>query len=120
MNEVRATTGPAAVSAHGPARDGRVIEAAADFEALLIAQMLRSTRSASSLTSLDGEDGGSSDAVMEFAEQQLSECLSSAGGLGLATLVTQGLSATPTESQASAEAPQNAQLTGSRSTSTLP
>jgi Rod binding domain-containing protein len=67
--------------------------AASEFEGLLIAQMLRSSRSAASLTSLNGEDSGSSDAVMDFAEQQMSGALASAGGLGLATLVTDGLAA---------------------------
>jgi Rod binding domain-containing protein len=74
-----------------PARPELVRQAASEFEALLIAQMLRSARSASSLTSLDGEDSGSKDAVTEFAEQQLSDTLASAGGLGLANLVATGL-----------------------------
>jgi Rod binding domain-containing protein len=91
MSGVNAATRVAGSIEPPAAQREKVKDAASDFEALLIAQMLRSARSAASLTSLDGESG-SSDAVIDFAEQQLSEALASAGGLGLATLVTEGLS----------------------------
>jgi Rod binding domain-containing protein len=93
MTNVSAT-GPAPSSPSGATRaamPSKTRDAAADFEALLIAQMLRSARSSSSLASLDGEASGSDDAITDLAEQQLSNSLASAGGLGLATLVADGL-----------------------------
>ena len=91
MSDVNAVAGlrmPAVTRSETPSK---AKEAAADFEALLIAQMLRSARSSSSMTSLDGEASASDDAITDLAEQQLSSTLSSAGGLGLATIVSQGL-----------------------------
>ncbi|HET8549350.1 MAG TPA: hypothetical protein VFL57_15160 [Bryobacteraceae bacterium] len=100
VNPVSLPPFPCRTAAGGEA--ARTKQAAADFEALLIAQMLRSARSASSLTSLDGEESGSSDAVMEFAEQELSSTLSSAGGLGLAALIADGLRETGGSAEPSA------------------
>lgn len=73
----------------------KIASAASDFEALLLTQMMKSAREAASVTSLDGEDGGSCDAVMDYAEQQFGAILARAGGLGIAKLVTLGL--TPTD-----------------------
>jgi flagellar protein FlgJ len=72
---------------------------AAEFESLLVAQMLRSFREAS-----EGEGSGSTEdqagAIMtELAEQQLARVLASQGGLGLADLVVQGLSHESTDSE---------------------
>lgn len=59
-------------------------EAAQQFEALLIAQMLRAAR--------DGDGAGeASDTLTEFAEQKLAESLCVSGGLGLARLIEDGL-----------------------------
>lgn len=83
----------------------RVKQAASEFEALLLSQMMKAAREGSSLSSLDGSDdspgGSSTDSVMEYAEQQFGSVLASAGGLGLARLVMTGLEskrATGTES----------------------
>ena len=68
-------------------------DAAQQFEALLIGQMLRSAREAGSEEGWMGTGQDSSGtSVMEFAEQQFAQVLASGGGLGLATLVTEGLS----------------------------
>ena len=68
----------------------KLAKAATDFEALLLSQMLRSAREAST-TTLDGSDSGSDDSVMDFAEQQLGTLMASAGGLGLGKLAVSGL-----------------------------
>jgi Rod binding domain-containing protein len=91
MNELNPTALGSHLGTTPSVTPSKTREAAADFEALLIAQMLRSARSSSSLTSLDGESSGSDDAITDLAEQQLSSTLASAGGLGLATLIAQGL-----------------------------
>ena len=62
-------------------------DAAQQFEALLLSQMLKSVR----------EDGGgwmgspSTDSMSEYAEQQLATAMSKAGGLGLADVIAAGL-----------------------------
>ena len=59
--------------------------AAKQFEALMIAQMLRTARE-------DTEDGDSSSSTMlDVADQQFSQVLANNGGLGLAKLIVKGL-----------------------------
>jgi Rod binding domain-containing protein len=63
----------------------KVEGAAKQFEALMIAQMLRTARE-------DTEDGDSSSSTMlDVADQQFSQVLANNGGLGLATLIVKGL-----------------------------
>ena len=62
-------------------------ESAQQFEALLIAQMMRSMRESSSGWLGTGDDSTASPA-MEMAEEQFAQAMSSKGGLGLATMVT--------------------------------
>lgn len=73
-----------------PARNER--EAAEQFEALLIGQLLRAARESSGSGGWlgTGEDH-SSESIAEYAEQQVAGLLSSSGGLGLARLIEQGL-----------------------------
>jgi len=69
-----------------------VAHAASQFEALLIGQLLKSAREAGgeSWMGTDASDADSS--LMEMSEQQLASTLASSGGLGLATMVKDGLS----------------------------
>ncbi len=63
----------------------KVEGAAKQFEALMIAQMLRTARE-------DTEDGNSSSSTMlDVADQQFSQVLANNGGLGLAKLVVKGI-----------------------------
>jgi Rod binding domain-containing protein len=63
----------------------KVEGAAKQFEALMIAQMLRTARE-------NTEDGESSSSTMlDIADQQFSQVLSNNGGLGLAKMIVQGL-----------------------------
>jgi flagellar protein FlgJ len=64
-------------------------DAAQQFEALLIGQLLRSARESGGGW-LGGEDLAS-DSATEFAEQQLAILLAKQGGLGLAALIRHGL-----------------------------
>ena len=74
-----------------PAPNGqpaKIRDAAQQFEALLLGQILRSAR----------ENGGGwlasgspTDSLTEFAEQHLASLLAQQGGLGLAGLISQGL-----------------------------
>jgi Rod binding domain-containing protein len=59
--------------------------AAKQFEALMIAQMLRTARE-------NREDGDSSSSTMlDVADQQFSQVLANNGGLGVAKLIVKGL-----------------------------
>jgi peptidoglycan hydrolase FlgJ len=60
----------------------KVRDAAQQFEALLLGQILRGAR----------EGGGSSsDCALEYAEQQFATVMARSGGLGLASLIVKGL-----------------------------
>jgi Rod binding domain-containing protein len=68
----------------------KILDAAQQFEALLLSQMLRSIRE-SGKGWLGGDDNTTSDTATEFAEQQFAMVLAHQGGLGLANLIAQGL-----------------------------
>jgi Rod binding domain-containing protein len=75
---------------------GKLAEAARDFEALLVSELLRAAR-AGSAGWLGGEDAAS-DSALGLAEQQLARAIVGGGGLGIARLVAQGLEAAATRS----------------------
>ena len=62
----------------------KVRDAACQFEALLIGQILHSAREGSS-------EDPASDCATDFAEQQLAITMAKAGGLGIADLIARGL-----------------------------
>ena len=84
--------------AGGPAKKtddpARVRDAAQQFEALLIGQILRSVRERGEGW-LGSGDGSSSDCATEYAEQQFAATLAKQGGLGLADLISKGLRRDP-------------------------
>ena len=64
---------------------------AAEFESLLLTQILKSMRESSSGGWLgEGEEKGDS-VMVEFAEQEFARAMASQGGLGLSDLVRLGL-----------------------------
>ena len=85
MTDALSAVTPASMAAAAPPQT-KVEGAAKQFEALMIAQMLRTARE-------DTEDGNSSSSTMlDVADQQFSQVLANNGGLGLAKLVVKGLS----------------------------
>jgi Rod binding domain-containing protein len=75
----------APISSAMPGQTAKVQSAAKQFEALMIAQMLRTARE-------NTEDQDSSGSTMiDMADQQFSQVLANNGGLGLASLVVKGL-----------------------------
>lgn len=92
MVEPISRAGPEAVDpSTRPARDaGKIRDAARQFEALLIGQMLKSMRDSEGGWLGTGDDEASSSA-MEYAQEMFAQSLSSNGGLGLANLVAAGL-----------------------------
>jgi len=85
-------TGPSLPGAGAAAKDdpAKVREAAQQFEALLIGQILRGAR-AGGQGWLSAGDDASGDCATDFAEQQLALQLAKQGGLGLAPLIAEGL-----------------------------
>ena len=67
-----------------PAENPRAVkESAEQFEAMLIAQLLKAAR--------DESGGGDTESIREMAEQQLGAVMAKSGGLGLGALIAQGL-----------------------------
>jgi len=72
----------------------KVKQAATQFEALLIAQMLKSMRAASSDGWLGTGDDQAGMTMMELGEESLAQMMAQQGGLGLASMVARGLQST--------------------------
>lgn len=68
----------------------KIREAAQQFEALLIGEMMKSAVSEQGGWLGEGADQGSSSA-MDFANEYFARALSSKGGLGLTNIITKGL-----------------------------
>lgn len=75
-----------------PRQTARIGRAASDFEALLIAQMLRSARESSASDSDESDGAETNSSLMELGEQQFAQALANSGGLGVAKMVVAGLS----------------------------
>ena len=69
-----------------------ITKAATQFEALLIGEVLKSAREAdgSGWMGTDEDEAGST--LMDVSEQQISQALATGGGLGLAKMISAGLS----------------------------
>jgi Rod binding domain-containing protein len=89
---------PAPQSSAGPAQSDpvKIEHAAKAFESLLIGQILKSSHADGSANWLGSDDDPAGDSATELAEEQFAQALASRGGLGLAKLITQGLSAEST------------------------
>jgi flagellar protein FlgJ len=68
----------------------KVADAAKQFEALLIGQMMKSMSASEGGWLGTGEDQSGSSA-MEYAQETFAQSLSAKGGLGLASMVVKGL-----------------------------
>jgi len=85
-----AAPGALASPAHGTNDAAKIKDAARQFEALLIGQMLKSMRDSEGGWLGTGDDEASSSA-MEYAQEMFAQSLSANGGLGMASLVMKGL-----------------------------
>ncbi len=70
----------------------KIKDAARQFEALLIGQMLRSMREAASGGWLGTGGDQTASSMMEIAEEHLARAMAEQGGIGLANMVVEGLS----------------------------
>lgn len=87
-----ASSTPSQPTTHNPPA---VRQAAQQFEALLISQLLKSVHAAGSEGWLGAGEDQAGGLMLEVAEEHLAQVLASQGGLGLASLVLQGLSKKP-------------------------
>jgi flagellar protein FlgJ len=70
-------------TARSPDPPEKVRDAAQQFEALMLGQILRAARESSG--------GGATDCALDYAEQQFAAVMARNGGLGLASLIVKGL-----------------------------
>jgi len=94
VDEFAITLGPRpmrqAAAEPPPDNPAKIADAARQFEALLLTQILRSERESGNGWLGSGGDSAS-DCATDFAEQQFSVLLARQGGLGLAHLIAAGL-----------------------------
>jgi Rod binding domain-containing protein len=91
----RLSLAPTAAQATLSAKDSpeKIRKAANAFEALLIAQMLKSARESGGGMTGDGdEEDETNSTVLELGEQQLAQVLANNGGFGIAKMVIAGMS----------------------------
>ena len=75
-----------------PETQEKIRKLATDFEALLIAQMLKSARESGGGISGDSDEQDETNStVVELGEQQMAQALAASGGLGIAKMVIAGL-----------------------------
>ncbi len=86
MNELHIT--PLHSTARTPDTPAKIHDAAQQFEALLIGQILHSARESGGWL---GSSDASSDCATDYAEQQLAVAMAQRGGLGLADLIAKGI-----------------------------
>jgi Rod binding domain-containing protein len=103
VNTLAAGAGSADEFKAGKNANGRLGEAARQFEALLLAQMLKSARQASA-GGPAGETDASSGCAMEYAEEQVAALLAQRGGLGIANVLVAGLQKEQSAANAAQEA----------------
>jgi Rod binding domain-containing protein len=85
MTDALSAIAPSVIDATATPTPAKVEDAARQFEALMIAQMLRTARE-------NTEDQDSSASTMlDVADQHFSQVLANNGGLGLAKLIVNGL-----------------------------
>jgi flagellar protein FlgJ len=94
-----------------PKRIAKIHDAAQQFEALMITQMMKTVRE----TNSDGwlSDGGETgeDSTMSMAEAQFAQAMANRGGLGLAKMIVKAM--TPPNASTASTGSANATLSGS-------
>lgn len=87
----------------GPSNRQELEQAGRDFEALLLTQLLKSAREASSGGWMGEGSGVEQSVAMEMAESALARAMAADGALGLARLLAEAGSASPTAPDADAK-----------------
>jgi Rod binding domain-containing protein len=73
-------------------RNPRLLKrAAAEFESLLVSELLKSMRETGSEGWLGAGDDQAGSTMIEMAEQQVAQAIASSGGIGLSKLILEGI-----------------------------
>ncbi len=75
---------------HAAKQAAKLKDAASQFEALLVTQMMQSARRSGD-GSWAGSESGQDSTMVELGEQQFARALAASGGLGIAKMVVKGL-----------------------------
>lgn len=75
----------------------KILNAARQFESLLVEQILRTMRESAQAGWMGSGDDKSSESLMEFAEQEFAKVMSAGGGFGLARMIADGLRSSSTQ-----------------------
>jgi Rod binding domain-containing protein len=88
----------------GDPQPKNIKDAAQQFEALLMAQLLKGTHDQDSQGWLGAGDDQAGNSMVQLAEEHLAQVLASRGGLGLAGLIANGLDRADAASHRAADA----------------
>jgi Rod binding domain-containing protein len=83
------STAPSAGPAGKP--DPKIADAASQFEALLLTEMLKSAKESGSGDCMADSDDETGTSLAEMAQEQFAQALAKSGGLGFARMVTDQL-----------------------------
>ena len=90
----------------------KIADAAGQFEALMIGQILKAAHGSESAGWLGtGEDDDSSSTAIQMAEEYLGQAIAKGGGLGIAKMVIQGIDKNGSKPANSAPIPANSKPT---------
>ncbi len=78
----------APLQAKAAAESKKIADAASQFEALFLSEMLKSVREASSGDGTADSEDQSGSSLTELAQEQFAQALAASGGLGFARMVT--------------------------------
>jgi Rod binding domain-containing protein len=88
-------------------KPSKLHDAAQQFEALMIGELMKSVRESGSEGWLGSEGDSGSESAMDMAEGQFAKALSLSGGLGLTKMIEQNVGAERNKLQNAAAAPNN-------------
>lgn len=91
----------ASISMDSPKKDSpeKIKDAASQFEALMIAQVLKAAHGDSEEGSFGGDTDPASQSAMDFANDYFARAMAAKGGLGLSNMIVSGLGKQATESK---------------------
>lgn len=89
LNALTPSTG---ASVTASPKSSKIHDAAQQFEALMLGEMLKSARESGSWNLSDGDADPGQDSLAGMAESQFAMALAKSGGLGLSHMVEQGVS----------------------------
>lgn len=90
ISSIPGTLAPAEAAGQPPAVEN-IEDAARQFEALLVEQMLRTMRESGGEGWMGTGEDKSAESLMGYAEQEISRVIAASGGFGLAKMVSAGL-----------------------------